>query len=134
MLPLPPGVAVRVRIGVMRNRVVTTAFAVGIVSLLLVTAPAFAAGPGAIAASKRCGNTGGQGIGLSDVRAIVTTCPSARDVARQWLRNVLARRCSRFYCRSYRYTCRAEPPARVRYRVNCAKRGGRRVGFTVVAD
>jgi hypothetical protein len=46
---------------------------------------------------------------------------------------VFARRCTRFDCHSGGFRCRAKPPARIDYRVNCT-RGSRSVKFEVVVD
>jgi hypothetical protein len=73
-------------------------------------------------------------VGLIDVRARNATCGQARRVARRWLRKVFAGDCTRFVCVSHGYRCRAKPPAMVHYRVRCKAVGGKRIGWTVIAD
>jgi hypothetical protein len=83
---------------------------------------------------KRCGDIAAA-VGLYNVRALGTTCPSARLVAKQWLANVFAGAdgCTRFSCRARSYSCSASPPARISYPVVC-RRPGARVVWRVVAD
>jgi len=66
---------------------------------VLVAAVVLASIPASAAAVQRCGNIPRAAVSLLDVRAKATSCRSARIVTRQWLRNVLARRCTRFACR-----------------------------------